>query len=98
LLGYEALSKVNAGMDSTKNRARRVIVPDTLCIFPMSNGPDIYGAIVMGDYDFFSTESCEIKTRVLRASFTHLLLLKDGVWKVARIFSYNHQPVMDPKK
>jgi hypothetical protein len=98
LLGYDALSKVNAGMDNSKNRGRRVIVPNTLRVFPMRNGPDIYGALVMGDHDFFSTESGEIKTRVLRSSFTHLMLLKDGVWKVARIFSYNHQPVVDLKK
>nr|WP_315484952.1 hypothetical protein [uncultured Undibacterium sp.] len=98
ILGYEALAKVNSGMDNTKNPGRRVVVPDTLRIFPMRKGPDIYGAIVMGEHDFFSTESGKIKTRVLRSSFTHLLLLKDGVWKVARIYSYNHQRVTDPEK
>lgn len=98
VLGYEALAKVNAGMDNSENPGRRVIVPDTLRIFPMRSGPDIYGAIVMGDHDFFSTESGKIKTRILRSSFTHLMLLKDGVWKVARIYSYNHQRVKDPEK
>jgi hypothetical protein len=53
ILGYEALAKVNSGMDSTKNRGRRVLVPDTLRIFPMRNGSDIYGAIIMGEHDFF---------------------------------------------
>ncbi|MFC0350074.1 hypothetical protein [Undibacterium danionis] len=93
LLGYDALSKVNAGMDNTKDRGRRVVVPDTWRVFPLRRGADIYGAIIMGDHDFFSTESGKIKTRILRSSFTHLMLLKDGVWKVARIYSYNHQPV-----
>jgi hypothetical protein len=97
VLGYEALAKVNSGMDNTKSPGRRVIVPDTLRIFPMRNGPDIYGAIVMGDHDFFNTESGK-KTRVMRSSFTNLMLLKDGVWKVARIYSYNHQRVTDPEK
>lgn len=98
LLGYDALSKVNAGMDNTKDRGRRVIVAGTLRVFPMRQGPDIYGAILMGDHDFFSTESGKIKKRVLRASFTHLMLLKEGVWKVARIYSYNHQQVSDTEK
>ncbi len=97
-LGYEALSKVNAGMDNTKNRLRRDIVPDTLRIFPMRKGPDLYGAIVMGDHDFFATESGKIVRRVGRASFTHLMLLQDGVWKVARIYSYHHQAAKETKE
>lgn len=98
VLGYDALAKVNAGMDSTKNRGRRVIVPDTLRIFPMRRGPDIYGAIVMGEHDFFSTESGKIIKKTFRSSFSHLMLRKDGVWKVARIYSYDHQRVMDAEK
>lgn len=98
VLGYEALAKVNAGMDSTKNRGRRVVVPDTLRIFPMRRGPDVYGAIVMGEHDFFSAESGKIVKKKFRSSFTHLMLRKDGVWKVARIYSYNHQMVKDAEK
>lgn len=96
-LGYDALAKVNAGMDSIKNRARRVLVPDTLRIFPMRRGADVYGAIVMGDHDFFRTESGEIVKKWSRSSFTHLMLRKDGVWKIARIYSYNHQLVTGAK-
>lgn len=95
VLGHDALAKVNAGMDDTKNRGRRVIVPDSLRIFPMRRGPDVYGAIVMGEHDFFSAEAGKIIKRTFRSSFTHLMLQKDGVWKVARIYSYNHQRVVD---
>ncbi|MBC3875973.1 nuclear transport factor 2 family protein [Undibacterium flavidum] len=98
VMGYDALSKVNAGMDDTKNRGRRVIVPDTLRIFPMRRGPEVYGAIVMGEHDFFSTESGKIIKRTFRSSFTHLMLQKDGVWKVARIYSFNHQRATDEAK
>lgn len=97
-LGYDALAKVNAGMDSIKNRARRVLVPNTLRIFPMRRGLDVYGAIVTGDHDFFRTESGKIVKKWSRSSFTHLMLIKDGVWKIARIYSYNHQLVTDAKK
>lgn len=97
LIGYEALSKVNADMDGTQNRGRRVLVPNTLQVFPMRLGTEIYGALVMGEHDFFGTESGKVTKRILRASFTHLMLLKDGVWKVARIYSYNHQPAMETK-
>lgn len=96
-LGYDALAKVNAGMDGIENRARRVLVPDTLRIFPMRRGPDVYGAIVMGEHDFFRTQSGKIVEKWARSSFTHLMLKKEGVWKVARIYSYNHQLVKDGK-
>lgn len=96
--GYDALAKVNAGMDGVKDRSRRVLVPDTLRIFPMRRGTDVYGAIVMGDHDFFRTESGKIVKKWSRSSFTHLMLRKDGVWKVARIYSYNHQLVTDVKE
>jgi len=97
-LGYDALAKVNAGMDNTKDRARRVLVPDTLRVFPMRRGPDVYGAIVMGEHDFFRTESGKIVEKWARSSFTHLMLLKDGVWKIARIYSYDHRLATDVKK
>jgi hypothetical protein len=98
LLGYEALAKVNAGMDNNKNRLRREIVPGTLRVFPLRRGPDIYGAIVMGEHDFFSTDSGKVIKKTGKASFTHLMLLKDGVWKIARIYSYDHQRATDAEK
>jgi hypothetical protein len=92
LIGKDALAKVNAGMDSSKNRGRRVLVPGTLRIYPMRrNGTEIYGALVMGEHEFFSTESGKIVKKTVRSIFTHLLLLKDGAWKIARIYSYDHQ-------
>ncbi len=83
---------------ATKNRGRRVIVPDTLRIFPMRRGPELYGAIVMGDHDFFTTESGKVIKKNFTSSFTHLMLLKDGVWKVARIYSYEHRRATDAAK
>ncbi len=97
-LGYDALAKVNAGMDSSKNRSRRVLVPDTLRIFPMRRGPGVYGAIVMGDHDFFNTEAGKIVKKWSRSSFTHLMLRTNGGWKIARIYSYNHQLVTNVKE
>lgn len=98
IIGYEALAKVNAGMDGAKNRGRRMVVPETLRILPLRKGKDIYGALVMGEHDFFSTESGKVVKRTLRSSFTHLMLLQDGAWKIARIYSYEHKPVTDTDK
>ncbi|MFC0168560.1 DUF4440 domain-containing protein [Pseudoduganella danionis] len=94
IMGLEALANVNAGMDKGKNRGRRVLVAGSLRIYPMRKDKEIYGALVMGEHDFYSTDSGKIVKRTLRASFTHIMLLKNGVWKIARIISYDHK--MDP--
>jgi hypothetical protein len=91
LMGQDALAKVNAGMDTTRNRGRRMLVPGTLRVLPMRRDGEIYGALVMGEHDFFSTEAGKIVKRTVRSSFTHLMLLKDGTWKIARIYSYDHR-------
>lgn len=91
VIGWDALAKVNAGMDGPGNRARRMVVPASLHIFPMRKGDDIYGAIVSGDHEFYTTDAGKIVKKTFQSSFTHLMLVKDGVWKIARIYSYNHQ-------
>lgn len=98
ILGQEALATINAGMDASKNRGRRVLVPSTLRIHPMRKGGEVYGALVMGDHDFFSTDSGKIVKRTIRSSFTHLMLLKDGAWKISRIYSFNHHVPADGEK
>lgn len=98
MMGLDALAKVNAEMDKAKNRGRRVLVPGSLRIFPMRRDKEIYGALVMGQHDFFSTDSGKIVKRTVRSSFTHLMLLKDGAWKISRIYSYDHKMAEDMPK
>ncbi|MBC3935763.1 hypothetical protein H8K47_10365 [Undibacterium sp. CY7W] len=64
----------------------------------MRRGNDVYGAIVSGDHEFYSTKAGNIVNKTFRSSFTHLLLLKDGIWKIARIYSYDHQRVVETEK
>ena len=63
----------------------RVLVPETLEVYPM-NG---YGAIETGVHRFYhpgrdSTES------VGEAKFVHLWQHKDGKWQITRVLSFDH--------
>jgi ketosteroid isomerase-like protein len=73
-------------------RVRREAVADTLRIFPMHDNGKLYGAVVSGEHQFYNSAKGGPETLAGRALFTHMLLLKDGTWKVSRVLSYSHAP------
>ena len=61
-------------------------IDNTFTVYPL----DGYGAILTGDHAFYAVENgTEQKTGT--AKFTHVWLLKDGAWKMARVLSYDHK-------
>lgn len=73
-------------------RIRREAVKGSLKIYPLENQNVIYGAILSGEHFFYSKETGKEESLDGLASFTHLWLLKDSIWKMARILSYDHGP------
>ena len=73
-------------------RLRRDVVQGTIKVFPLQNANLIYGAIMSGDHVFYTLEQGKEPRLDGLAKFTHLWLLKDGQWKMARILSYDHGP------
>ncbi len=68
-------------------RLRREAIPNTLQVYPMDN----YGALLTGEHLFY--ESINGKEKLTgKAKFTHLFRLINGVWKITRMLSYDHQP------
>ena len=84
----EALDKNICG--NINSRVRRQAIAGTVKVYPMQNGDQIYGAIILGEHDFYLTEKGKPEYHSGTANFTQLWLLKDGIWKMARILSYNH--------
>jgi hypothetical protein len=75
-----------------KSRLRRVAVDGTVQVFPMANNKVVYGAILSGEHVFYVKEAGKDEYLDGHAKFTHVWLLKDGVWKMARVLSYSHGP------
>ena len=73
-------------------RIRREEVKGTKKIYMLHNSNVIYGAILSGEHNFYVWEKGKTERLDGLASYTHLWLLKDGVWKMARILSYDHGP------
>ena len=69
---------------------RREAVAGTIKVYPMKSSDKIYGAIITGEHLFYITQNGKPEFPDGDANFTQLWLLKNGVWKMARILSYNH--------
>ena len=58
----------------------------------MQHDQEIYGAIITGEHVFYVTANAKPEYLDGQANFSQLWLLKNDVWKMARILSYNHHP------
>lgn len=90
LIGKAALAAVNDGMKTATQRIRREVLPGTVHIYPLRKGDEIYGAILNGEHRFYINAKGKPEKLAGGAIFSHLLLLKGKVWKIARIYSYEH--------
>ena len=82
---------------SSNSRLRREAVVGTTNVFPLQRGKEIYGAIMSGEHVFYITTKGKPEFLDGRANFTHVWLLKNGEYKMARILSFDHRPAVSPK-
>jgi hypothetical protein len=80
-------------VESIKNnicgKVRRELIKGSLQVFPIAN----YGAIETGEHYFYSVADGKDAKPTGIAKFIQLWQLKDGQWKMTRIFSYDHKGV-----
>jgi hypothetical protein len=69
---------------------RREAVEGTVKVYPLKKGDEVYGAVISGEHIFYVNQKEKPEFADGQANFTHLWLLKNGVWKMARVLSYNH--------
>lgn len=79
-----------------KYNYRRVLLDGSTEIYPLYKNGILYGAIQMGTHRFFENTAGKPEEAGSFAKFTHLWLLKNKEWKLARSLSYNHQMVSSP--
>jgi len=74
------------------SRLRREAVDGTVHVFPMKKDDVVYGAILSGEHVFYVRQKGKPEFLDGRAKFMDLWTLKDGVWKMSRVLSYDHGP------
>lgn len=75
-------------------QSRRELHPNSLNVFPLYDNGKLYGAIQQGVHSFYEHISGKEETYGSTAKFTHLWILKDTEWQLARVLSYDHQTVL----
>ena len=70
----------------------RKLKTETLQVFPLKNNGILYGAIQMGEHNFYLRENHQTRPTV-SAKFTHLWILENNKWVLKRVLSYDHQPI-----
>ena len=73
----------------------RVLVENSLKVFPLSSNGKMYGAIQTGEHEFYGEESDKPSYLTSTAKFTHVWVIDGHEWKLKRILSYDH---VIPKK
>jgi len=73
-------------------RLRREAVEGSIKVFPLQKSNVIYGAIISGSHVFYILEQGKKDRLDGLAKFTHVWILKDSIWKMSRVLSYDHGP------
>lgn len=91
-IGFENfMAALKNGLCGDPNsRLRRAEVKETVKVFPLAKGGEIYGAIISGEHVFFVNQKGKPEFLDGHARFMQLWLLRNGEWKMARILSYDH--------
>ena len=88
----EPVAKDCANRDlSQKQPAKRILIDNSLEVFPLYENGVLYGAIQHGIHRFESLNEQGEYQRGDTAKFTHLWVLVDNNWKIKRELSYDHQ-------
>jgi len=75
----------------TTFQSRRELLPESTEIYPLYKREKLYGVIQIGVHQFFETIENRKEVFGSSAKFTHLWLLENGVWKLTKSLSYDHQ-------
>jgi ketosteroid isomerase-like protein len=71
--------------------SKRILLPNTLEVYPLYNNGELYGALQHGVHRFeFLNEQKEYQKGDV-AQFTHVWVKQGDAWKVKRELSFDHQ-------
>ena len=75
----------------------RTLTNGSTQVFPLKNNGVLYGAIQQGQHRFHTKGADVSKTGYTNAKFTHVWLLRNGLWQLKNSLSYDHQNVFNKK-
>lgn len=70
---------------------KRVLLENSLAVFPLKKNGVLYGAIQTGEHQFYAIEKNKPEYLTSTAKFTHVWVLENGNWKLTKALSYDHK-------
>ncbi|MGB3149481.1 MAG: nuclear transport factor 2 family protein [Maribacter sp.] len=71
--------------------SKRILIPNSLEVFPLYKNGELYGAIQHGVHRFEFLNENKVYQKGDIAKFTHVWVKENELWKVKRELSYDHQ-------
>jgi CubicO group peptidase (beta-lactamase class C family) len=89
----EFLNDLRNGLcgDPDNYQARRELLHESTEIYALYNKGNLYGAIQVGVHQFFEKQRNKPEKFGSSAKFTHVWLLENGEWRLAKSLSFEHQ-------
>jgi hypothetical protein len=92
-LGKLALiDSIRKNLCSKPNFRTRREAAGNVKVYLLKDSNVTYGAIISGEHYFFNSYDSKPEKREGIAKFMSLWILKDNMWKMSRILSYDHNP------
>jgi len=85
-VGIENEMKLIREMCSRGSNIRRELVEGSMEVYPLKN----YGAVQIGVHRFYHRNKGQSEKLSGEYKFIHIWQFTDGMWKIARIISYEH--------
>ncbi|NBB28542.1 serine hydrolase [Cellulophaga sp. BC115SP] len=87
------LQNIKNGLCKTPDtyQSRRALVEESTEVYPLYKNKVLYGAIQHGVHKFYEKIAGKAERFASTAKFTHVWLLENGAWKLARGLSFDHQ-------
>lgn len=85
------MGSIRDGICKLSYRPKRVLIQNSVDIYPLTKDGVIYGAIQNGIHQFYALENNNTEKLTSNARFSHLWTLENKRWKLSKALSFDHQ-------
>ena len=90
------INSIQNGLCKLNYKPKRVLVENSLEVYPLKNNGTLYGAIETGIHHFYAIEKDSSEYLTSIAKFSHIWILENGNWKLNKGLSYDHKDFDKP--
>lgn len=87
----EFIVDIQNGLCKLPYKPERVLSENDMTVYPLEKDGALYGAIQNGIHSFYANDNNGNKYLTSIAKFTHLWLLENGEFRLAKVLSYDHK-------